>query len=145
MIMAAVIALALAGCNDDVFIESFEPDGYVYVLQGDGDRCTINFASTDWNYLWVKVVRPTDNAIYFFDVRDHRGNVLTQGETMSARLEGRGYIHVTGPSLSVYFMRDKLDRVIVHTEQAPLQPVDFELSAHSSAGQMHTIDVAIKN
>lgn len=128
MILAAVTVLLLAGCNNDVFVEDFEPDEYVYALEGDGAQCEIKYASGDWTYLWVRLPAPDQMAE--FVVCDPRGNVITNGRSRSARLEGRGYVHVSDDDFSVYFMRDERDRILVHTELAPTETVIFELSAY---------------
>lgn len=141
-LFATFIVLPLAACNDDVFADPIYPEQYAYTLRGEGAECSINFASGSWEALWVKLPEE-DSSVpsCYFDVRDHRGGLITQGQSRSARLSGRGYIHVSDEYMSIYFMRDKADRVLVHAQRIPRQGIDLTLSVHSSAGLSESVNV----
>ncbi len=131
-----IAALALAGCNDDVFVDSISPESHAYTLEGNGSECVVSFASGSWDYMWISSPQDMPEAPYYhFDVRDPHGSVITQGKSRKARLEGRGYVRVSDEETSIYFIRDKKNRVLTHAERLPGRSIYLQMTVHSAAGQ----------
>jgi len=140
-----VLALCLGGCNDDVFVDPITPESYSYTLEGEGAECVVNFASGGWDYLWISTPQASSDApSYYFDVRDPHGAVITQGQSRSARLEGRGYVRVSDEETSIYFMRDKRDRVLVHAESLPKRTIRLQMAVHSVSGLNECVQMCFK-
>lgn len=73
------MAVLLAGCNGEVFIDAFLPESPELVAEGSGERSTLRFKASNWDIL--SVMGPTSPL--YGDIYDAAGRLVVRGQSLS--------------------------------------------------------------
>lgn len=111
------------GCNGDVFVDDFRSSDSELKLDGNGDVATIQFAASNWDWMYIAFGFPIQYKIYDADNR-----LITNGQGPS--LNGLGKIVCTGELIDFTIERVHPEEVkITVGENALSAPFQFQLRA----------------
>lgn len=71
-----LLLAGLYGCNSDVFIDDFQPSVSEMILDGNGDSVSIQFNSSNWD--WLGVYNDIHNDINYYKMYDTDGNFVEE-------------------------------------------------------------------